>query len=171
MYCSIILWNLSVSTQTVASLRRYLRDEAVDAYAKVEGLRQKVWVSSTGPEGEIWGGVYLWDTLEAAYGGAPSVSSAMKLIGYMPTRRTYFSVEAATEGVSAVGALAAGLGLAYADPAGGTGEPVPLSRPPEYAYPGMEAPPEDVLGKAPPGSGASNDPTVSGRPTKSSEQA
>jgi hypothetical protein len=145
MYCSIILWNLGNSPQTVASLRSYLRDEAVDAYAKVEGLRQKVWISSTGPEGEIWGAIYLWDTWEAAYGRPPLASRVRELIGHMPTRRTYFSVEAATEGLSAVGALAAGLGLAFEDESA-----PPVQRPEEYVYPGMDAPPDSVLGKAPP---------------------
>ncbi|ESZ99673.1 hypothetical protein CcI156_22725 [Frankia sp. CcI156] len=55
MYCSIILWDLSRSDQTVASLRDYLRDYAVEAYSQVKGLRQKLWISNTGPEGESQG--------------------------------------------------------------------------------------------------------------------
>lgn len=44
LYCTVILWDLSRSQQTVASLRSYLRDHAVEAYAKTSGLRQKVWI-------------------------------------------------------------------------------------------------------------------------------
>ncbi|MFV2128133.1 hypothetical protein ACFHWS_26945 [Micromonospora sp. LOL_013] len=127
LYCSIILWNLSQSEQTITSLRGYLRDYAVDAYSQIVGLRQKLWISSTGPEGELWGAVYLWDNEEAAYGRPPAVSRVGELIGYRPTRREYFSVEAAVEGISAVGALMAGLGLAFQEPA-----VEPFSRPREY---------------------------------------
>lgn len=131
MYASLVLWDLSLSEQTVESLRSHLRDYAVEAYSAVPGLRQKVWVSSTGPEGETWGALYLWDTWELAYGRPPGVSKVVQLIGYPPTSRTYFGVEAATEGPSAVGALAAGIGLAY-DPA----SPPPPTRPAEYVPPG-----------------------------------
>jgi hypothetical protein len=127
MFCTVILWDLSMSEQTVESLRSYLRDYAVDAYAGVEGLRQKVWLSSSGPEGETWGAVYLWDDAESIYGRPPGVSRVMELIGYMPTQRSYFSVEAGSRGL-AEGALA-GLGLAF------TGGP-PLARPAEQPYQG-----------------------------------
>jgi hypothetical protein len=131
IYASIILWDLSRSEQTVASLRTYLRDYAVDAYSRVDGLRLKLWISSTGPEGgpegETWGAIYLWDDWRSAYGRPPGVSRVVELIGYAPTRREYFSIEAAVEGVSAVGAFAAGLGLAFqAEPV------VPLTRPQEF---------------------------------------
>ncbi|MFI5931965.1 hypothetical protein [Actinoplanes sp. NPDC051494] len=116
LYCSIILWDLSRSGQTVASLRAYLRDSAVDAYAQVPGLRQKTWISSTGPEGETWGAVYLWDNAQALYGRPPAASQVGRLIGYMPTSRQYFGVEATVEGVSTVGALIPGLGLAFQGP-------------------------------------------------------
>ncbi|HEY0636615.1 MAG TPA: hypothetical protein VGD67_03125 [Pseudonocardiaceae bacterium] len=130
MYATIVLWNLSRSEQTAASLRAYLRDYAVDAYAAVEGLRQKVWVSSTGPEGEEWGAIYLWESEELAYGRPPGVSRVVELIGYRPTRRMYFSVEAAVDGPAGGPALAAGLGLAFEDPAA-----QPMRRPQEFVPP------------------------------------
>lgn len=135
VYASIILWDLSTSAQTVASLRGYLRDHAVNAYAEVAGLRQKVWVSAIGPDGETWGAIYLWDDERLAYGRPPGVSRAVELIGYRPTQRMYFSVEAATEGPGTVGALAAGVGLAYEDPSA-----EPFRRPPEGAPPQQAAP-------------------------------
>ena len=127
MYCTLILWNLSQSGQTVASLRDYLRDYAVEAYSQVRGLRQKVWVSSTGPEGEMWGAVYLWDEAEQAYGRPPGVSRVVELIGYAPTQRTYFSVEATVGGAGVLDVLGAGVGLAYGDPGA-----APFTRPPEF---------------------------------------
>jgi hypothetical protein len=125
MFVTIVLWNLSVSAQTVESLRSYLRDYAVTAYGAVNGLRQKTWVSSTGPDGELWGAVYLWDTQELAYGRPPGVSRVVDLIGYRPTQRLYFSVEAAVQG-PAPGVLD-GLGLAFEDPTA-----PPLTRPQEF---------------------------------------
>ncbi len=129
MYATIVLWDLSMSKETVASLREYLRDQAVEAYAAVEGLRQKVWVSSTGLEGELWGAIYLWDDEQLAYGRPPGVSGVVELIGYRPTQRLYFSVEAAVDG-PAGSAFAAGLGLAFEDPAA-----PPLQRPQEFVPP------------------------------------
>lgn len=134
LYCTVILWDLSRSDQTVGSLRAYLRDYAVEAYAKKPGLRQKVWISSTGPEGEQWGAVYLWDSQEAAYGRPPGVSKVVELIGYRPTERRYFSVEAASEGPSEIGPLIAGVGMAYR-----AGSPEPLTRPQEFVPPGKGA--------------------------------
>ncbi|GGW61323.1 hypothetical protein [Streptomyces xantholiticus] len=135
LYCSIILWDLSRSPQTVRSLRAYLRDYAVDSYEKVPGLRQKVWISSTGPEGELWGAVYLWDSQEAAYGRPPGVSHVVELIGYRPTERRYFGVEAAATGLdSLVGALTAGVGMAFQP-----GSPEPPARPQEFVPPGADA--------------------------------
>lgn len=133
MYVSIILWELSESAQTVASLRSYLRDYAVDAYAAAPGLCQKIWVANTGPEGETWGAVYLWKDEKHAYGRPPGVSRVVELIGYAPTRRTYFSVEAGVDGPLA-GALGTGLGLAFTDPAA-----EPMRRPREFTPPGASA--------------------------------
>lgn len=149
LYCTVILWDLSRSGQTAASLRAYLRDYAVEAYAKTPGLRQKVWISSTGPEGEQWGAVYLWDSQEAAYGRPPGVSKVVELIGYRPTERRYFSVEAATEGSSDVAALIAGVGLAYRG-----GQPEPLTRPREFVPPGADAFIPAAPGAVPPVPGA-----------------
>lgn len=110
-----------------------MRDYAVEAYSSVAGLRQKVWVSSAGPDGQTWGAIYLWDNWESAYGRPPFVSRVVELIGYPPTSRNYFSVEAATEGDSGIGALAAGLGLAFDQD-----NPPPLTPPAEYLPPGAD---------------------------------
>ena len=53
MLVRIVLWNLADSMTTIEELRRYLRDESVDEFAEVEGLRFKAWISD--PLGERWG--------------------------------------------------------------------------------------------------------------------
>jgi hypothetical protein len=37
----LVLWSLADSKTTITELRRYLRDESVDLFAEVEGLRFK----------------------------------------------------------------------------------------------------------------------------------
>jgi hypothetical protein len=59
-----VLWNLADSKTTIHELRRYLRDESADAFAEVQGLRFKAWVSDEVTE--RWGAVYLWESAEAA---------------------------------------------------------------------------------------------------------
>lgn len=121
MYCSFVLWDLARSSATVASLRHYLRDYAVDAYSQVEGMRQKTWVSWSGPMGEVWGAIYLWDDIDLAFGRAPQTSTVVDLIGYPPTQRMVFQVEAAVEGISAIGALMKGVGAAFTESTDQTG--------------------------------------------------
>jgi hypothetical protein len=45
-----VLWNLADSHTTIAELRRYLRDESVDAFEEVPGLRFKAWISDEATE-------------------------------------------------------------------------------------------------------------------------
>jgi hypothetical protein len=133
VYVSIILWDLSESAQTVESLRSYLRDYAVDAYATTPGLWQKIWIADTGPKGETWGAVCLREDEKSAYGRPPGASRVVELIGYAPTQRTYFSVEAGIDGPLA-GVLGTGLGLAFTEPAA-----APMRRPQEFNPPGASA--------------------------------
>ncbi|MET7464705.1 hypothetical protein [Nonomuraea sp. NPDC005501] len=108
MFVSIVAWDLSRSTATVESLRDYLRDYAVDAYATLEGMRLKAWFSN--PDRQTWGAVYLWDSAEAMDGFA-RVSRVVELIGYPPTSVSVFRLEAIAEGISAYPSLT-GLGAA-----------------------------------------------------------
>ena len=64
MVVRFVLWNLADSVTTVAELRDYLRDEAVDAFADVPGLLFKGWISDE--LGERWGAVYLFESAAAA---------------------------------------------------------------------------------------------------------
>lgn len=111
MKASITWWDLSHSTQTIESLREYLRDEGVEPWAKVQGLRLKFWVAD--PAGNRWGAVMLWEEFPAADAPLPP-HKALELIGYPPTERIRFDVEATIEGLFANPVLS-GLGTALED--------------------------------------------------------
>jgi len=92
----LVLWNLADSKTTIHELRRYLRDESVDAFAEVPGLRFKAWISDEATE--RWGAVYLWESRAAMEGLDPGVSRARELIGKEPDIGEEFDVEATVEG-------------------------------------------------------------------------
>jgi hypothetical protein len=104
----LVLWNLADSKTTIEELRRYLRDESVDAFAEVPGLRFKAWISDEATE--RWGGVYLWESAAAASQVVPS--RARDLIGKDPDIVEEFDVEATIEGRFEVEELSR-LGLAF----------------------------------------------------------
>jgi len=89
-----VLWNLADSKTTIGELRRYLRDESVDEFADVPGLRFKAWISDEATE--RWGAVYVWESAEAAEQVVPS--RARELIGKDPEIGETFDVEATIEG-------------------------------------------------------------------------
>src|SRR5882757_9655759 len=109
MRTMIVWWDLSESAQTIETLRTYLRDESVDAFAEVSGLRFKMWIAD--PATNRWGAVLLFESAEAA--GQPLPSRAASLIGYPPTQSHVFDVEATVEGRYEVAQLAL-RGLAFA---------------------------------------------------------
>jgi hypothetical protein len=90
----LVLWNLADSQTTIEELRRYLRDESVEAFEDVEGLRFKAWISDEVTE--RWGAVYVWETQEAARRELPG--RARELIGKDPDIAEEFDVEATIEG-------------------------------------------------------------------------
>ena len=94
MILRFVLWNLADSKTTIQELRRYLRDESADAFADVQGLRFKAWISDEVTE--RWGAVYLWESAEAAEQEPPS--RARELIGKDPDVGETFDVEATIEG-------------------------------------------------------------------------
>jgi hypothetical protein len=85
-----VLWNLADTGTSVAELRDYLRDEAVDAFAQVPGLLFKGWISDEG--GERWGAVYLFESTAAAE--QPLPSRAREVIGKDPEIVEVFDLEA-----------------------------------------------------------------------------
>ena len=108
MLLRLVLWNLADSKTTIEELRRYLRDESVDAFEDVPGLRFKAWISDEASE--RWGAVYLWESREEAEQELPS--RARELIGKEPDIGEEFDVEATIEGQFLVAALSR-RGLAY----------------------------------------------------------
>jgi hypothetical protein len=108
LFLRLVLWNLADSKATIAELRRYLRDESVDAFEEVPGLRFKAWISDEATE--RWGAVYLWESPEAADQDLPS--RARDLIGKEPDLVEEFDVEATIEGRFAVEGLSR-RGLAF----------------------------------------------------------
>jgi hypothetical protein len=104
----LVLWNLADSKTTIEELRRYPRDESVDAFEEVPGLRFKAWISDEATE--RWGAVYVWESREDAAQELPS--RARELIGKEPDIGEEFDVEATIEGQYLVEALSR-RGLAY----------------------------------------------------------
>jgi Putative mono-oxygenase ydhR len=108
MILRLVLWNLADSKTTIEELRRYLREESVDQFEEVPGLRFKAWISDEATE--RWGAVYLWESEEAAARVVPS--RARELIGKEPDIGEDFDVEATIEGHFEIAELSR-LGLAF----------------------------------------------------------
>jgi hypothetical protein len=104
----LVLWNLADSKTNIEELRRYLRDESVEQFAEVPGLRFKAWLSDEATE--RWGAIYVWESAEAARQELPS--RARELIGKEPDIGEEFDVEATIEGAFAVEELSR-RGLAF----------------------------------------------------------
>src|SRR5881409_1093081 len=94
MVVRLVLWSLADAKTTIGELRRYLRDESVDEFARVPGLRFKAWISDESTE--RWGAVYLFESAEAAR--QPLPSRARELIGKEPDLVEEFDLEASIEG-------------------------------------------------------------------------
>ena len=94
MIVRIALWNLADSLTTIGELRRHLRDESVDAFAEVDGLRLKLWLSDENTE--RWGAVYLYESREAA--DQQQAGREGELIGKPPDVVEEFDLEASVEG-------------------------------------------------------------------------
>jgi hypothetical protein len=94
MRVRVVWWDLDDSETTIAELREYLRDESVDAFAEVEGLRLKLWLSDE--ERNRWGAVYLWESEAAS--GQTLPSRARAIIGKDPDFEEFFDLEASVEG-------------------------------------------------------------------------
>lgn len=97
MLVRYVMWDLDGSATTIDELREYLRDESVDAFSGVEGLRFKAWISDRARN--RWGAVYVWEDAEAAQQKLPS--RARELIGKDPAVLEVYEVEATAEGVFA----------------------------------------------------------------------
>jgi hypothetical protein len=101
----LVLWSLADSQTTVGELRRYLADEAVDAFEQVPGLLFKAWFADDAAE--RWGAVYVWESHEASTQELPS--RARELIGKDPDVIEIFDLEASVSVASELSRL----GLAF----------------------------------------------------------
>ena len=95
MKATIAWWNLDKSEQTIDTLRKHLRDEGVDPWKSIDGMRLKFWISDR--TNNLWGAVMLWESAEYMTSPLPP-NRAAELIGYPPTARFLFDVEATVEG-------------------------------------------------------------------------
>ena len=111
MIIRYVLWNLDGTGTTIEELRNYLRDESVDAFAGVPGLRFKTWFSDEATN--RWGAMYVWESAAAA--GQKLPSRARELIGKDPDVVELFEVEATVEGAYDVPELSR-RGLAFEGP-------------------------------------------------------
>jgi len=100
-----VLWNLADSLTNIGELRRYLQDEAVDAFEEVPGLLFKAWFSDDVTE--RWGALYLFESREASEQELPTRARA--LIGKEPDIVEVFDLEASVS----VSSELARLGLAF----------------------------------------------------------
>lgn len=105
MVVRFVLWNLAGSKITIGELRRYLRDEAVEAFEEVPGLLLKSWISDDVTE--RWGAIYIFESTEASEQVLPS--RARELIGKDPDMVEIFDLEATVS----VATQLARLGLAF----------------------------------------------------------
>ncbi|BCJ69449.1 hypothetical protein [Polymorphospora rubra] len=106
MKASISWWDLSGSGQTIDSLRVYLREEGVQPWEQVHGMRLKFWISDR--QANRWGAVMLWESTADLTAPMPP-NRAAELIGYPPTHRMTTDVEAIVEGIHSGGLLDGGL--------------------------------------------------------------
>ena len=105
MLVRLVLWSLADSQTNVGELRRYLKDEAVDAFAAVPGLLFKAWISDEVTE--RWGAIYVWESQDASMQELPS--RARELIGKEPDVVEIFDLEASVSVASSLEHL----GLAF----------------------------------------------------------
>lgn len=108
MRAIISWWDLSGSDQTIESLRDHLRDDGVQPWTEVRGMRLKFWISD--PQTNRWGAVMLMDGTADPTAPMPP-NRATELIGYPPTLRMAADVEAVVEGLVDAGSPGRGLAL------------------------------------------------------------
>jgi hypothetical protein len=94
MKTTISWWNLDQSSQTIESMRDYLREEGVAPWEDVRGMHSKFWISD--PANNLWGAVVVWESSDAMSQPLPP-NRATELIGYPPSMRTTFDMEVLIE--------------------------------------------------------------------------
>jgi hypothetical protein len=95
MRVDIAWWDLDGSNQTIDSLNDHLRGGVTGKWARVPGLRLKLWVADR--ERNLWGAVMVWEGERPAARLLPP-NHAAELIGRPPDHRLRLEVAAAVEG-------------------------------------------------------------------------
>lgn len=95
MKAIIAWWKLDDSQQNIESLCNRLMTEGMSAWKKVKGLHLKYWLSNK--EHNLWGAIMIWDSVDAMRQSLPP-NWAMELIGYPPTLRIIFDIDAMVNG-------------------------------------------------------------------------
>jgi hypothetical protein len=96
MFVRQVLFDLDGADIDLDGLRSYLRDESVDAFAAVPGLRLKLWIADDAAR--TWGAIYIWESRSACAAAGALPSRAAELIGRPPSQVHEFDVEATVEG-------------------------------------------------------------------------
>lgn len=109
MFIRHVMFDLDGADIDLEGLRRYLREESVDAFAAVPGLRLKLWVADDAAK--TWGAIYVWESRTACAAAGPLPSRAAELIGRGPCEVREYDVEASVEGAYTSAQLA-GVGRA-----------------------------------------------------------
>ena len=91
MIVDISLWDLDGCEHTVESLRASIGDDVLDDWARVEGLRLKLWIEDR--RNHRWGAIMLWEPDRPA-GQALPPNRAAALIGRPADHRMRFEVDA-----------------------------------------------------------------------------
>lgn len=95
MKAVIAWWDLSQSKSTVDSLREHLQGEGADVWESVQGLILKYWISDA--NNNFWGAIMIWESENHMKQSLPA-NRALELIGYPPTVRFAFDIEAYVSG-------------------------------------------------------------------------
>jgi hypothetical protein len=95
MRVDIAWWELDGSNQTIHSLREDLDDGTASDWARVPGLRMKLWIADR--QKNRWGAVMVWESGRPTDWPWPA-NRAAELIGRPADHRTQFEVEFAVEG-------------------------------------------------------------------------
>ncbi|MEU8958562.1 hypothetical protein AB0C93_30180 [Streptomyces sp. NPDC048518] len=110
MRVDVAWWHLDGTPQTIDSMRAHLRENTLDHWTKVPGLRLKIYFADR--EQNRWGAMMLWEHERPPLDEMPP-NAALALIGRPPDVRATFEAEGTVEGQYELAALQA-LGPAFA---------------------------------------------------------
>lgn len=101
MKAVISWWDLGDSEQTIDSLDEYLRAGGLGPWERVPELVVKFWISDR--ENNRWGAVQIWQHDGPGPDTPPNLVTG--LVGYPPSTRLVFDVDASVEGAHTLGRI------------------------------------------------------------------